>query len=67
MEEIKGFSKRHYLSKTGEGPGGKLNGPCIQFVLKYKVLTTLEESIPESSSPFFNYLRSIKYGYPSLN
>ena len=55
------FLKKHDLSKTGEGPGDKINGPYIKFILKDEILNELEQIIPESSSAFFNYFRSIKH------
>ena len=58
--EMKYFYKNNNLSKNGEGPGGKFNGPSIKYILRDDVLSELEESLPETCSPFFNYFRSIK-------
>ena len=52
--------KKHNLSKTGEGPGGKFNGPSIKFILREDTLIELEEILTESASPFITYLRSIR-------
>ena len=32
--EIQKFYKEHNLKKSGEGPGGKFNGPSIKFILR---------------------------------
>ena len=32
--EMKFFYLRHFLNKTGQGAGGKFNGPSIKTVLK---------------------------------
>ena len=49
---------RHFLNKTGEGPGGKFNGPSVKTVLKN--LDDLAEQLPEEAGSFINYLDSIK-------
>ena len=28
------FYKKHCLNKSGEGPGGKFNGPSIKYILR---------------------------------
>ena len=47
------FYKKNNLSKIGEGPEVKFNGPSIKFILSEE----LEEILPESSSSFITYLR----------
>ena len=56
------FYKRHCLSKTGEGPGGKFNGVSIKYILDEKILEDLEATLPtyEVAVDFTNYLRSIR-------
>ena len=56
------FYVRHNLRKSGEGPGGKFNGPSIKYVLREEVLKDLESTLPTFSiaEQFSNYLRSIR-------
>ena len=54
------FYKKHNLSKTGEGPGGKFNGPSIKYILREDKLYELDELLPTEAAPFFNYLRCIR-------
>ena len=56
------FYKRHCLSKTREGPGGKFNGVSIKYILDEKILEDLEATLPtyEVAVDFTNYLRSIR-------
>ena len=42
-EVMGAFYKENNLSKTGEGPGGKFNGPSIKFLLREESLLQLEE------------------------
>ena len=58
--EIKKFYKEHNLKKSGEGPGGKFNGPSIKFILREENLCELEAELIEEASPFLSYLRSIR-------
>ena len=57
---MKQFYERHYLKKSGQGPGGQFNGPSLKSILKEDVLRDLEDSIPEDSSTFISYLENIK-------
>ena len=57
-EEMELFYRNHCLNKTGEGPGGKFNGPSIKIVLKN--LKNLEDILPSEGFPFIEYLQSIK-------
>ena len=41
------FYSIHNLKKSGEGPGGKFNGPSIKYILREENLSELEESLPE--------------------
>ena len=56
------FYLRHNLKKSGEGPGGKFNGPSIKYVLREEVLKDLESTLPTFSiaEQFTNHLRSIR-------
>ena len=56
------FYVRHNLRKSGEGPGGKFNGPSIKYILREEVLKDLESTLPTFSitEQFSNYLRSIR-------
>ena len=49
--EMKSFYVFHCLNKTGEGLGGKFNGPSIKTVLTS--LDDLEKQFPELASPFY--------------
>ena len=48
------------VKKTGQGPGGKFNGPSIKEIIKEKNLEMLENILPEEASPFITYMRSIR-------
>ena len=54
------FYKRHSLSKSGQGVGGKFNGVDIRFIMKENHLQELSSMLPVEAEPFLNYLRSIK-------
>ena len=54
------FYKRHALSKSGQGVGGKFNGVDIRFIMKENHLQELASMLPVEAEPFLNYLRSIK-------
>ena len=58
--EIQKFYKEHNLKKSGEGPGGKFNGPSIKFILREENLCELEAELIEDASPFISYLNSIR-------
>ena len=55
--EMRCFYKMQCLNNSGEGPGGKFNGPSIKQALKN--LEDLEEILPKMASPFINYFMSI--------
>ena len=55
--EMKYFYLTKHLNKTGEGVGGKFNGPSIKTVLKNT--EDLENHLPETAGPFITYLNSI--------
>ena len=40
-EEMKILNKKHGLKKSGDGPGGKFNGPKIENFIKEENLTEL--------------------------
>ena len=52
------YYKSHCLNKTGEGPGGKFNGPSLKLVLKN--LKNLGDILPIEGFPFIEYLQCIK-------
>ena len=56
------FYKKNNLRKSGDGPGGKFNGPSIKYILKEASLKQMEEVINDDSVSlhFTNYLRSIR-------
>ena len=45
-------------NKTGEGPGGKFNGPSLKTVLNN--LNNLADILPNEGYPFIEYLQSIR-------
>ena len=45
VEMIDEFYQKHNLKKSGEGPGGKFNGPSIKYILQDKVLNDLETKL----------------------
>ena len=57
-EHMELFYRINCLNKTGEGPGGKFNGPSIKMVLKN--LKPLEDILPTEAFPFIEYLQSLK-------
>ena len=59
-QEMSCFYKQNNLKKSGEGPGGKFNGPSIKFILREEILCQLEGDLPEDATPFISYLRSIR-------
>ena len=48
------------MSKSGERPGGKFNGPSIKYILRKEVLEDLEFSLPERVSPFIVLLKNLR-------
>ena len=48
------------MSKSGEGLGGKFNGPSIKFILREEKIIDLNEILPTEGSPFISFLRSIR-------
>ena len=57
-EQMELFYKVHCLKKTGEGAGGKFNGPSIKTVLKN--LKDLEDMLPMEGFDFVEYLQCLK-------
>ena len=57
------FYPKHHLKKSGEGPGGKFNGPSVKHILKEESLIDLEETLPtfEIAVKFTDYLRAVRY------
>ena len=62
VEMVDEFYKKHNLKKSGEGPGGKFNGPSIKYFLQERVLNDLETKLPTYSIAvdFTTYFRSIR-------
>ena len=56
------FYKRHNMKKSGQGAGGKFNGPSIKYVLKENFLLDLESTLPTFAiaKDFTDYLRTIR-------
>ena len=57
------FYKKHCLSKSGEGPGGKFNGPSIKYILREDNLFDLENRLEnnlEEAVQFTNYFWAIR-------
>ena len=56
------FYVKHNMKKSGQGPGGKFNGPSIKYLLKEKSLFDLEATLPTFSvaKDFTDYLRCIR-------
>ena len=54
------FYKKHALSKSGQGVGGKFNGVDIRFIMKDNHLQEVASRLHVEAEPFINYLRSIK-------
>ena len=40
------FYVKNHLNKSGEGPGGKFNGPSVKQIIKESSLQQLEELLP---------------------
>ena len=58
--EMKAHYLNNYLKKSGEGPGGKFNGPSICTLLKECNLNHLETILTPEVIPILNFLRSLK-------
>ena len=54
------FIKKHGLKKSGDGPGGKFNGPKVKHIIKDTTLEELEQILPNEEILFISYLRSIR-------
>ena len=56
------FYMKHNLKKSGEGPGGKFNGPSIKYILQDRILMDLEAKLPTYSiaQEFTDYFRCIR-------
>ena len=50
--------KINNLKKSGNGPGGKFNGPKIKLLISEDKLEELDNVLPAEASPFITYLRS---------
>ena len=62
IEMCEEFYVKHNMKKSGQGPGGKFNGPSIKYLLKEKALLDLEATLPTFSvaKDFTDYLRCIR-------
>ena len=59
-EEVNLFFKKYHLTRSGQGVGGKFNGPSVKLILKEESLTDLEDMIPNEGHDFISYLKSIR-------
>ena len=53
----------HNLKKSGEGPGGKFNGPSVNHIIgwsKDENLQDLKSRLPFEAEAFIRYFKSIK-------
>ena len=57
---MKNHYKKHGLKKSGDGPGGKFNGPKVKHLIKEENLEELETMLPSEENIFVTYLRSIR-------
>ena len=57
------FYAKNHLKKSGEGPGGKFNGPSVKLIMKESSLQQLEEVLPVYSiaCEFTDYLRTLRF------
>ena len=58
--EMKEFYQKLSLKKSGTGPGGKFNGPCVKSIIKEENLQLLATMIPADKEPFVHFLRSVR-------
>ena len=58
--EMMTFYAYNHLKKSGQGPGGKFNGPSIKHILREDILSQLENLLPVNASSFISYLRSLR-------
>ena len=58
-DEMINFYAENHLKKSGQGPGGKFNGPSIKHILKDEILDQLENILPVSASAFITHLIEI--------
>ena len=54
------FYKKYHLKKSGEGPGGKFNGPSAKIIVKEDTRENMSDILPIEASPFITYLRSLR-------
>ena len=57
---MEAFYKNHNLKKSGDGPGGKFNGPNCKFIVSEEGLIDLENNLLFETAAFIALLRSIK-------
>ena len=57
------FYEENHLNKSGEGPGGKFNGPSVKQIIKESSLQQLEELLPiySTACEFTDYLRTLRF------
>ena len=58
--QMDSFYKFNNLTKKGQGIGGNFNGVSIKFILQESKLFELEGFLPEGSTAFITYLRSLR-------
>ena len=61
--QLKLYYKEHNLRKSGDGPGGKFNGPSTKHIIgwsKDENLQNLRQRLSDEAEPFIRYFKSIK-------
>ena len=48
------------IKKSGQGPGGKFNGPSIKSIIREDNLNMLTHILPVEALPFFDYFRECR-------
>ena len=54
---------KNHLNKSGEGPGGKFNGPSVKHIIIESSFKQLEELLPifPTACEFTDYLRTLRF------
>ena len=55
-----GFYKNHNFKKSGDGPGGKFNGPKCKTIINEDSLNELENLLRADSAPLIAFIMSIR-------
>ena len=54
------FYQKNNLKKSGDGPGGKFNGPKCKFIVSEEGVEDLEKTLPYETTPYILLLKSIR-------